>query len=189
MHFLHEAVWRFAVKTYVCPSWTRQILLLAFVKCFPSSLLSFPLPATLWPGCSRKHMKAVNNFTNVAGVSCTAQPGKQVFNAEGKSFLFSPFLSPSLDVPSHVEGPPFSLCSLCSFSLCSPALRPLPCILWYADTQEFLGLKMIDQTCQPWLLLLKMADLAVCAPVIGSCQSYSSCDWLKSVCPQFMYCW
>lgn len=79
---------------------------------------------------------------------------------------------------------------LCALSL-SPSL-PLflpPCTLWYADMQEFLGLKMIDQTCQPWLLLLKMAALAVCAPAIGARLSYSSCDWSQRVCPQFMCCW
>lgn len=103
-----------------------------------------------------------------------------------RKLSFSLFLSPSLNVPSHVKGPPFSLCSLCSFVLSRS--KP-PRILWYADTQEFLGLKMIDQTCQPWLLLLKMAALAVCALVIGSHQSYSSCDWSKSVYPQFMCCW
>ncbi|KAI4798758.1 hypothetical protein KUCAC02_020490, partial [Chaenocephalus aceratus] len=41
------------------------------------------------------------------------------------------------------------------------------------NMQEFLGLKMIDQTCQPWLLLLKMAAAAVRAP----------CDWCTSEFP------
>lgn len=86
------------------------------------------------------------------------------------------------DTPPHVKDPPsalpffpffLSLCLyvsfLCTLSLSLPP-TPLPptCTLWYADMQEFLGLKMIDLTCQPWLLLLKMAALAVCMPVIGA---------------------
>lgn len=107
-------------------------------------------------------------------------------------FLFlSPFLLPV--APPYVKGPPsalppfsfFSFLSLCSFALCSPSLPLfLPLVLWYADMEEFLGLKMIDQTCQPWLLLLKMAAPAVCVPVIGARLSYSACDWLQHVCPQ-----
>lgn len=91
-------------------------------------------------------------------------------SAEGSSSLLPFFSSPAL-------------CAL-------PLFLPLPSTLWYADMQEFLGLKMIDQTCQPWLLLLKMDASAVCAPLIGACLSYSSCDWLRPrLVPQFMCCW
>lgn len=56
------------------------------------------------------------------------------------------------DAPPHLKGPPFFpffASPLCFFPLCSPALLlflPPLCMLWYADMQEFLGLKMIDQT-------------------------------------------
>lgn len=66
-------------------------------------------------------------------------------------------------LPLHLLPFPFLLLSVPrSFTLYSPSSPlPLPSLsprtLWYADMQEFLGLKMIDQTCQPWLLLLKMA--------------------------------
>lgn len=116
-------------------------------------------------------------------------------------FSFSFFFSFNVSVPASVAPPyekdppsarpPFSffflsvplfLCFVLrlSLSLSFSPLLPFPCMLWYADMQEFLGLKMIDQTCQPWLLLLKMAALAVCVPVIGAYLSYSSFDW--SVC-------
>lgn len=90
-------------------------------------------------------------------------------------FCFLLFLFTASDAPPHGQDPPsapppFSLSSpLCPpffyfvlslLSLLPPSLSPPslpPCTLWYADMQEFLGLKMIDQTCQPWLLLLKMA--------------------------------
>lgn len=151
--------------------------------------------------------KSVNYFTNTAGVaSRPATCGKSIrlqYDEKEKKwsfpaclFLFlSPFLFPASVAPPYVKDPPsalppfsFSFLSLCSFALCSlspsPSLSlslfpplPSPCTLWYADMQEFLGLKMIDQTCQPWLLFLKMATLAVCVPVIGACLSYSSCDW------------
>lgn len=70
----------------------------------------------------------------------------------------------------------------------SPLLPPL-CTLWYADMQEFLGLKMIDQTCQPWLVLLKMAACAVCDSVIGACRSFFPCDWVPFVSLWLTCCW
>lgn len=86
-------------------------------------------------------------------------------------FVFpSPFLFPVSVAPPYVKDPPSVFPRFFFFPLCpsvpllcalSPPL-PSPCTLWYADMQEFLGLKMIDQTCQPWLLLLKMAAFAVC---------------------------
>lgn len=112
---------------------------------------------------------------------------------------------------SHVSPPSalffFSFCStfLCKLLLAPPCLHPpkllllcfvlslsplLPlCTLWYADMQEFLGLKMIDQTCQPWLLLLKMAALALCVLVIGASWSYFPCDWAPLVCLRLTCCW
>lgn len=96
------------------------------------------------------------------------------------SLHFSPLLAPPYvkDPPSAPPPPFFFSLSLCSLALCafSPPL-PSPSMLWYADMQEFLGLKMIDQTCQPWLRLLKMAASAVCVPAIGARLSYSPRDW------------
>lgn len=110
------------------------------------------------------------------------------------SFFFSfcsIFLCKILPVYTHPNCfSPVSFVSstfLCALSL-SPLLPPL-CMLWYADMQEFLGLKMIDQTCQPWLLLLKMAALAVCVPVIGACRNYLPYDWAPLVCLRLTCCW
>lgn len=151
--------------------------------------------------------KAVNNLTNTGGISSrVVTHGKMVtycLNSVIKSrrsalsllsfslsISFPCFCCSTLCERSSLCTPSllllFSFLSLCSFALCSlsPPLAlslspplPSPCTLWYADMQEFLGLKMIDQTCQPWLLLLKMAAPAVCVPMIGACLSYSLCDW------------
>lgn len=79
--------------------------------------------------------------------------------------------------PSSI--PPFFL-TLCSL-LCELPPLPSPSMLWYADMQEFLGLKMIDQTCQPWLQLLKMAVLTVYALVIGARVEFLTV-WLAATC-------
>lgn len=99
-------------------------------------------------------------------------------------FLFLPVAPPNVkDSPFHSALPPPLFLSVPLFLyFVPPPLLPLS--LWYADMQEFLGLKMIDQTCQLRLLLLKMAAPAVCALVIGALRSYTPCDWLYHVCPQ-----
>lgn len=146
-----------------------------------SSLLAPPSP------CGTN---AVNNHTKLGCLvicSHVENPGRSVWHQlnriKWKTFsVFScifAFLHVSCVAPPYVKDPPsvhpppssfFSYLSFCSFALCSFSLSPpLPslCSLWYADTQEFLGLKMIDQTCQAWLLLLKMAALV----------SVFACDW------------
>lgn len=96
---------------------------------------------------------------------------------------------------------PLSVLRLLFFALCALSLAlslllslsllllSLCCTLWYADMQEFLGLKMIDQSCQPWLLLLKMAAPAVCVPTIGALLSYFPYHWAQPVCLRLTCCW
>lgn len=89
-------------------------------------------------------------------------------------------------LPLHSVPSPFFLSvPLFLFFVCSPSLPLfLPLAHCGMQTCRNLGLKMIDQTCQSWLLLLKMAALQVCVPVIGACLGYSPCDWSYHVCPQ-----
>lgn len=59
----------------------------------------------------------------------------------------------------------------------SPSLPLFPLARCGMQTCRNLGLKMIDQTCQFWLPLLKMAAAAVCTPAIGERLSYTPLDW------------
>lgn len=108
-------------------------------------------------------------------------------------FLFlNPFLSLLLSVaPPNGKNPPSALPStLLSVPLffcfvCSPSLPHFfPLARCGMQTCRNLGLKMIDQTCQFWLLLLKMAAPAVCSPAIGERLSYTRRDWCFRVCPR-----
>lgn len=130
---------------------------------------------TLMAPLPSRRMKAVNNFTVSGYLVCVRDNSWD--RALKRTKICFCFLSISLHcLWCSTLWPRSSLCTsslfpffsflspvllLCTLSLLSPSSLPLPplspCTLWYADMQEFLGLKMIDQTCQPWLLLLKMA--------------------------------
>lgn len=112
----------------------------------------------------------------------------KIFSLHSTVSLSSPLsVSMCLFCVTSLSLPLWLFLSLCLF----PPHPPFPStrLLWYADMQEFLGLKMIDQACQPWLLLLKMAALAVVCLWLVHGLSDSLCNWSERVCSQSMCTW
>lgn len=85
---------------------------------------------------------------------------------------FNP-MTPASVAPPYGKDPPLALppffclafCPSVSCFVCSPS-PPSFHLHTGMQTCRNLGLKMIDQTCQSWLLLLKMATLAMCLRLV-----------------------